>query len=225
MHKSMILSAAFALGAVTVLPATQALNIGGEAQAQRGGDGQRAGNRQGRRNGERRRTGNRNGQRAGNRNGNRSAAREPRREVTNTAPPRREARNRTERRVPRLDRFRRWRQRDRFARRDVRRTHREFRRERFGGRRARRGFHANHSCMRPRRIRRRLHRQGWDVVAFHRAGRRFNVRARSRRGVLHALRVDACNGHIISAHGLERKRHRGIKRAFRKIGRTFKKIF
>ena len=203
MHKYMILSAAFALGAVTVLPATQALNLGGEAQAQRGGDGQRAGNRQGRRNGQR--AGNR------NRNGNRRAAREPRREVTDTAPPRREARNRAEPRAPRFDRFRRWRQRDRFAHRDARR--------------ARRGFHANRFCMRPRRIRRRLHRQGWDVVAFHRAGRNFNVRAHSRRGVLHALRVDACNGHIISAHGLERKRHRGIKRAFRKIGRTFKKIF
>ena len=218
MQKFMILSAAFALGAVTVLPATQALNLGGEAQAQRAGDGQRAGNRQGRRNGEGRRAGNRDG----NRNGNRNAARTPRRDVINTPPPRRQARNRVERIEPRGHR---WRREGRFARRDFRPGRREFRGEWFGGPRARRGFHASRDCMRPRRIRRQLVRQGWDVVSFHRAGGRFDVRARSRRGVLHALSVHGCNGRIISAHGLERKRHRGIKRAFRKIGRTFKKIF
>lgn len=205
MQKFMILGAALALGTVTVLPATQAFNFGGEAHAARDGDRQRAGNRAGRGNGERRR--------AGNREGTRNAARQPRREVIDTSSPRRETRSNG------------WRGQDRTARRGFRSGRRAFRRDRFDGPRFGRGFHANRSCMRPRRIKRRLHRQGWDVVGFHRAGRRFDVRARSRRGRLHALSVHACNGRIISAHSLERKRHRGAKRAFRKIGRTFKKIF
>ncbi len=181
MHKFMILSTALALSTVSVLPVTQALNLGGEAHAMRDGERQRAGSRNGRR----------------NPGTARSAARKARAEP----------RTNNTRFEPRFVRDREFRPRPSRAP----RFHRNNRNRRF--------------CMRPARIKRRLYRQGWDVVALHRAGAHFNARARNRRGQRYALSIDGCNGHIISRHSLEKRRRRSIKKVFHKIRRTFKKLF
>lgn len=203
MQKLMILGAALALGTVSVLPATQALNIGGEAHAMRDGDRQRAGNRSGRRNPDRARSATREG-----------------RATANSAPQRRAARNREVQVEPRRGRTR---STPRFAR--VRDRDREFRHDRIRAPRLRRNFRHSRFCVRPARIKRRLYRQGWDVLAFRRAGAHFNARVRNRHGHRYALSLDGCNGHVISQHSLEKRRRRGIKKVFHKIRRTFKKIF
>lgn len=192
MHKPMILGAVLALGTLSVLPATEALNLGGEAHAMRDGERQRAGNRGARRNGDRPRRSNR-----------------ERRTETAAAQPRRR-----ERAEPRRGRVR------------VVREHRRDLRDRpFRAPRLRHRFRNDRFCMRPRRIRRRLYRRGWDVFAFQRAGAHFNARAYNPRGHRYALRVHGCDGHIINAHSLEKKRRRGVKKVLRKIRKTFKKIF
>lgn len=201
MQKLMILGAALALGTVSVLPATQALNIGGEAHAMRDGERQRAGNRSGRRNPDKAR----------------SAAREGRAKAI-SGPQRRAARNREERAEPRTNRTR-------FEPRFGRVRDREFRRRPIRAPRLRRNFRHSRFCVRPARIKRRLYRQGWDVLAFHRTGAHFNARVRNRHGHRYALSLDGCNGHILSQHSLEKRRRRGIKKVFHKIRRTFKKIF
>ena len=185
MHRSMILGAVLALGTLTVLPATEALGIGGEAHAMRDGERQGAGNRGARRNADR-----------------------PRRTETAAAP-----RQRRERTEPRSGGVR-----------VVREHRRNFRDRPIRAPRLRRGFRNDRFCMRPRRIRRRLHRQGWDVFAFQRAGAHFKARAHNRRGHRYALRVHGCDGHVIAAHSLEKKRRRGVGKALRKIHRTFEKI-
>lgn len=92
-------------------------------------------------------------------------------------------------------------------------------------RRFARGLNRNSFCMRPRRIERRLYRQGWDVYSFRRAGRHFEAGARNRHGQRHSLTVHGCDGHVIAARNIEPRRKSRLKRALRKIRRTFKKIF
>ena len=218
MQKFLILGATLALSTACVLPVTQALNIGGEAQAMRDGERKRAGNRSGRRNGEGARTRKRQDRDATATRQRREAGNRTRRQTARVAQPEpkaKPARHRASRVTrprfePRLSRFRD--RKSRFERRrPAPRFRRALRRDRF--------------CVRRGRIIRRLHRQGWDVLAFHRAGPRYNAQVRSRRGHRYAMSLDACSGQVLAQHSLEKRRRRGVKKVLRKIRKSFRKIF
>lgn len=211
MRQFMILSAALALGSVGTFPGSQALGISSEAQAQQG-ERRNAGNRQGRRN----RADGQANRRRGTANAP-QASRNASRRATNAN------RNRTQRPAVAANRDnsvsrRNVRSRD-VGRRDVVRPARRL------PTRAARRFDNRRFCIRPRRIQRRLYRQGWDVASFRRAGRTFHANARNRHGQRHQLTINACDGHIITARNVEPRRKSKLKRTLRSIRKTFKKIF
>lgn len=224
MQKFLILGATLALSTVCVLPVTQTLNIGGEAQAMRDGERPRAGNRSGRRNGERARNRNGQGRNAGAARERRETGSRTRRNAARAQPeaqprPSQRRASRTEPPANQVTRHRFDPRLSRFRDRDLR-----FERRRLAPR-FRRALRRDRFCMRRGRIIRRLHRRGWDVLAFHRAGPRYNARVLSRGGQRYAMSIDACSGRVLSQHSLEKRRHRGVKKVFRKIRKSFKKIF
>jgi len=196
MRKYMILGAALALGTVCAFPGAKTLGVGGEALAAKGERNQ----------GERANAGGRQGR------GNRAAAAPALgkngagRNAAGTQRPVVVVSRDVERRS-----FQQPRARDRGFRRPAPRAAHQFNERRF--------------CMRPRRIERRLYQQGWNIESFRRTGSTFQASARNRQGQRHALTIDRCDGHIISAQNLEPRRKSKLKRALRSIRKTFKKLF